>query len=99
VGRLEAGGTRSQVQTTESVRDRWLSERTVVHAERLVRERTLERVREQLAAEPPVIKVTIGRVEVRAVHPSPPQPPPALPPAPSAPSLEEFLARRDRRPS
>ena len=41
----------------------------------------------------PTIRVTIGRVEVRAVIPSPPQPPPPQPPAMREPalSLEDYL--------
>jgi hypothetical protein len=52
-------------------------------------------VRQLAADEPPVIRVTIGRVEVRAVNP------PARPPAPPAPrprqpslSLGDYLAQR-----
>ena len=55
------------------------------------------RVREQLAAEPAVVHVTIGRVEVRAVQPQPPAPRPAPTPAPPGPTLEEFLEQRERR--
>jgi len=70
----------------------------ILPEERPPRERATVRVREALAAEPPVVHVTIGRVEVRAIHPQP-QPRPAPPPAPSGPTLEEFLAQRDRRQS
>lgn len=63
------------------------------------RERPAVRIREQFAAEAPVVHVTIGRVEVKAVHPQPqPQLRPA-PPAPSGPTLEEFLEQRERRTS
>lgn len=45
------------------------------------------------AAEPPVVKVTIGRVEVRAILP-PPAPERRVPAPPAALSLEEYLERR-----
>jgi len=48
------------------------------------------------ATGPPAIHVTIGRVEVRAVHPPPEPPrPPAPPPATRRISLEEYLKRRN----
>ncbi|HXU68334.1 MAG TPA: hypothetical protein VN947_03345 [Polyangia bacterium] len=48
------------------------------------------------AAEPPVVHVTIGRIDVRAAAPAPP--PPRRPQAtrPTALSLEQYLAQRDR---
>jgi hypothetical protein len=51
----------------------------------------------QGAAEAPVVRVTIGRVEVRAVYPpAPPAPRPARAAGPVAPSpLEEYLRARD----
>ena len=42
----------------------------------------------------PIIRVTIGRVEVRAIQPSPPQPPPKVE-APPIQSLSEYLKKRD----
>ncbi len=47
--------------------------------------------------EPPAIHVTIGRVEVRAVHPPQASPPPrqSLPPSPRI-SLNEYLLSRNR---
>jgi len=47
--------------------------------------------------EPPVVRVTIGRVEVRAVYPpATPAPRPARATVPAAPSvLERYLAARD----
>jgi len=45
----------------------------------------------------PVVRITIGRVEVRAVHPPQPAPRPVPPPAAPGPSLEEFLEQRERR--
>lgn len=46
----------------------------------------------------PRIKITIGRVEVRAVMPAAP-PPPARPrPAPASPSLDEYLRKGERNP-
>ncbi|WP_141328745.1 hypothetical protein [Myxococcus sp. AB025B] len=46
------------------------------------------------APEAPVINVTIGRIEVRAVAPA--APPRSVPARPSAsPSLEDYLARRN----
>ena len=48
--------------------------------------------------EPSTVRITIGRVEVRAVQPPQPPPRPAPPPAPPGPTLEEFLEERERRP-
>jgi hypothetical protein len=42
----------------------------------------------------PIIRVTIGRVEVRSIQPSPPQPPPKVE-APPIQSLSEYLKKRD----
>jgi hypothetical protein len=57
------------------------------------------RLREPLAnaAEPSVVRITIGRVEVRAVQPQAPAPRPAPPAPPPGPTLEEFLEQRERR--
>jgi hypothetical protein len=43
----------------------------------------------------PIIRVTIGRVEVRAIHPPAPAPKSAKP-APSKVSLEDYLRKRER---
>jgi hypothetical protein len=43
----------------------------------------------------PIIHVTIGRVEVRAIHPAAPQSTPAKP-APPRISLEDYLRKRER---
>jgi hypothetical protein len=43
----------------------------------------------------PTIRVTIGRVEVRAIHPAPPVPKPAKPSTPKL-SLEDYLHKRER---
>jgi hypothetical protein len=43
----------------------------------------------------PIIRVTIGRVEVRAIHPPAPSPKSAKP-APSKVSLEDYLRKRER---
>jgi hypothetical protein len=50
----------------------------------------------RMPPEPPVIRINIGRVEVRAVI-APPAPPPPRPPARSGPSLslEDYLKGRD----
>lgn len=45
----------------------------------------------------PVVRITIGRVEVRAVHPPQPAPRAVPPPVAPGPSLEEFLEQRERR--
>ncbi len=46
--------------------------------------------------EAPVIHVTIGRVDVRAVTPAPAEPPPIVPAKPRA-TLDDYLARTRRR--
>jgi hypothetical protein len=43
---------------------------------------------------PPTIRVSIGRIDVRAVQAPVPAPRRAVPPAPAAPSLEEYLRAR-----
>jgi hypothetical protein len=48
------------------------------------------------SASPPIIRVTIGRVEVRAVHPPAPTPKTAKP-TPQKVSLEDYLHKRERR--
>jgi hypothetical protein len=48
------------------------------------------------SASPPIIRVTIGRVEVRAVHPPAPTPKTAKP-TPQKVSLEDYLRKRERR--
>jgi hypothetical protein len=50
---------------------------------------------EQQSSSPPAIRVTIGRVEVRAIHTPVPTPKPAKP-APPRISLEDYLRKRDR---
>jgi hypothetical protein len=50
----------------------------------------------RFSASPPIIRVTIGRVEVRAVHPPAPTPKPAKR-MPQKVSLEEYLHKRQRR--
>jgi hypothetical protein len=52
----------------------------------------------EVAPAPPVVNVTIGRVEVRP-PPAPPPPPPAPAPGPRPLSLGEYLERRNRGPS
>ena len=47
------------------------------------------------SASPPVIRVTIGRVEVRAVQSPAPTPKPGKPPLPKL-SLQEYLHKRER---
>jgi hypothetical protein len=49
------------------------------------------------AREPDEIQIHIGRIEVTAVHPAPA--PAAAKPQRNVPSLDEYLRRRDRRPS
>jgi hypothetical protein len=52
-------------------------------------------VEQRPSTSPPIIRVTIGRVEVRAIHP----PAPATKPAKTAPpklSLEDYLHKRER---
>jgi hypothetical protein len=44
---------------------------------------------------PPIVRVTIGRIEVRAIQPPAPPVPRAIPPAPKL-SLEEYLGRGGR---
>jgi len=51
--------------------------------------------RRQAAAEAAPVRVSIGRVEVRAAQPPPP-PPPAPVPARSSQSLDDYLRERDR---
>ena len=46
---------------------------------------------------PPVVQVTIGRVEIRATPPVPPPPRPKPRPAPSVMSLDDYLRRRAQR--
>ena len=92
----------SPPRRSERERVRFIRERAIAQARPTPpvpspRERTMLRVREQLAAEPAVVHVTIGRVEVRAVQPQPPAPRPAPTPAPPGPTLEEFLEQRERR--
>jgi hypothetical protein len=52
-------------------------------------------VEQRSSTSPPVIRVTIGRVEVRAIHPAPLVPKPAKP-APPKLSLEDYLHKRER---
>jgi hypothetical protein len=49
----------------------------------------------ELGDEAPIVRVTIGRIEVRAVHPTAPAPKPAKP-APPRLSLEDYLHERKR---
>lgn len=51
----------------------------------------------QAAPEPPVVEVTIGRIEVTARPVVPPVRSGAAPQPPSGPRLEEYLAERSRR--
>lgn len=53
--------------------------------------------RHPIAPPDPIIRITIGRVEVRAVQPAQPPPRPAPPPVAPGPTLEEFLEERERR--
>ncbi|WP_375448791.1 hypothetical protein [uncultured Nostoc sp.] len=46
---------------------------------------------------PPVVQVTIGRVEIRATPPAPPPSRPKPRPAPSVMSLDDYLRRRAQR--
>jgi hypothetical protein len=50
---------------------------------------------EQRSSSPPAIRVTIGRVEVRAIHMPVPVPKPAKPTPPRI-SLEDYLRKRDK---
>lgn len=53
------------------------------------------RVEKRSSTSPPVIRVTIGRIEVRAVQSPAPTPKPAKPPLPKL-SLQEYLHKRER---
>jgi hypothetical protein len=55
----------------------------------------LSPVEQRSSTSAPVIRVTIGRVEVRAIHPPAPAPKPAKP-APPKLSLEDYLGKRER---
>jgi hypothetical protein len=52
-------------------------------------------VEQRSSTSPPIIRVTIGRVEVRAVQSSAPTPKTAKPPLPKL-SLQEYLRKRER---
>jgi hypothetical protein len=59
------------------------------------RRKEISTIEERSSTSPPIIRVTIGRVEVRAVHPPPPAPKQAKP-APTKLSLEDYLHERKR---
>jgi hypothetical protein len=61
----------------------------------LQRRKDFSPIKEGSSTSPPIIRVTIGRVEVRAVH-SPAPAPKAGKPAPPKLSLEDYLHRRER---
>ena len=64
-------------------------------ASRSVRRKDFSPVNQRSSKSPPVIRVTIGRIEVRAVHPPAPASKPAKPRLPKL-SLEEYLRKRQR---
>jgi hypothetical protein len=74
----------------------WMSQR--FSEPRLVRSRhgkDLLPVERQHSTSAPIIRVTVGRVEVRAVHPPMATPKPEKPAAPKV-SLEDYLQKRER---
>ncbi len=59
------------------------------------RRKDISPIEERSSTSPPIIRVTIGRVEVRAIQSSPPAPKSAKP-APPKLSLEDYLHKRER---
>ena len=68
------------------------SEPRLVHPER---RKDFAPAEQRSSASAPIIRVTIGRVEVRAIHPPAPAPKPAKP-APPKLSLEDYLQQREK---
>lgn len=57
--------------------------------------KVFSRVEQRSSTSPPIIRVTIGRVEVRAIQASAPMPKPKKPPQPKL-SLQDYLHKRER---
>jgi len=68
------------------------SEPRLVHPER---RKDFSPAEQRSSTSAPIIRVTIGRVEVRALHPPAPAPKPAKP-APPKLSLEDYLQQREK---
>ena len=98
----KANGQHARVTPIDKISTRerqpgWATQR-LSHAQqpsRLSQKAENRRAPEGARDQAPIVRVTIGRVEVRAIHPPAPAPKPARPAAPKL-SLDEYLRGRKR---